>query len=65
MNFKAITITDIAKALNISASTVSKALSDSYEISAKTKQIVLTYAREHNYRPNPNAISLKFVPAYL
>jgi LacI family transcriptional regulator len=60
MNFKAITITDIAKALNISASTVSKALSDSYEISAKTKQIVLTYAREHNYRPNPNAISLKF-----
>ncbi|MDB5128868.1 MAG: LacI family transcriptional regulator [Mucilaginibacter sp.] len=46
MNFKAITITDIAKALNISASTVSKALSDSYEISAKTKQIVLTYARE-------------------
>jgi LacI family transcriptional regulator len=60
MNFKAITITDIAKALNISASTVSKALSDSYEISAKTKQTVLTFAREHNYRPNPNAISLKF-----
>jgi len=60
MNFKAITITDIAKALNISASTVSKALSDSYEISAKTKQIVLAYAHEHNYRPNPNAISLKF-----
>ena len=30
MNFKAITITDIAKALNISASTVSKALSEGF-----------------------------------
>ncbi|MDB4998959.1 MAG: hypothetical protein JWR76_36, partial [Mucilaginibacter sp.] len=36
MNFNAITISDIGRALNLSASTVSKALSDSYEISEKT-----------------------------
>ncbi|MBD1393222.1 LacI family DNA-binding transcriptional regulator [Mucilaginibacter glaciei] len=59
MNFNAITISDIAKALNLSASTVSKALSDSYEISAKTKKLVVDYARENNYRPNPIAQSLK------
>lgn len=59
MNYKAITMSDIAKALSISASTVSKALSNSYEISEKTKQLVLDYARENNYRPNLIAQSLK------
>ena len=33
-----VTIRDIAKALSVSVSTVSKALSDSYEISAATKK---------------------------
>ncbi|GAB2687929.1 LacI family DNA-binding transcriptional regulator [Mucilaginibacter koreensis] len=59
MNFEAITIKDIAKALKLSVSTVSKALRDSYEISAATKKRVTDYADAHNYRPNPIAQSLK------
>lgn len=59
MNFNAITIRDIAKELHLSVSTVSKALRDSYEISEKTKKLVLGYAQENNYRPNPMAQSLK------
>ena len=59
MNFNAITIRDIARELNLSVSTVSKALRDSYEISEKTKKLVTEYARLHNYRPNPIAQSLK------
>jgi LacI family transcriptional regulator len=59
MNFSSITIKDIATALNLSVSTVSKALRDSYEISKNTKKLVNEYALEHNYRPNPTAQSLK------
>jgi LacI family transcriptional regulator len=59
MKFEAITIKDIAKALGLSTSTVSRALRDSYEISPETKEKVLQYARETNYRPNPIALSLK------
>lgn len=59
MNFSTITIKDIATALNLSVSTVSKALRDSYEISEATKKVINDYAREHNYRPNPIAQSLK------
>lgn len=59
MNFDAITIRDIARELQLSVSTVSKALRDSYEISEKTKKLVLEYAKENNYRPNPMAQSLK------
>lgn len=54
-----ITIKDIAKALNISTSTVSRALRDSYEINTETKRLVLEYAERMNYRPNPIALSLK------
>ena len=59
MKFEAVTIKDIAKALNLSTSTVSRALRDSYEISAETKKIVIEYANKINYRPNPIALSLK------
>jgi LacI family transcriptional regulator len=59
MKFEAVTIKDIAKALGLSTSTVSRALRDSYEISPETKKIVLEYAKEINYRPNPIALSLK------
>jgi LacI family transcriptional regulator len=59
MKFEAITIKDIAKALNLSVSTVSKALRGSHEISEETKKNVLSYAREYNYKPNPIAQSLK------
>ncbi len=59
MAYENYTIKDIAKALNLSPSTVSRALRDSYEISAETKQIVLEYAEKINYRANPIARSLK------
>ncbi len=59
MKFEAVTIKDIAKALGISTSTVSRALRDSYEISPETKQLVLECAEKLNYRPNPIALSLK------
>ncbi len=59
MKFEAVTIKDIAKALGLSTSTVSRALRDSYEISPETKQMVLEYAKQINYRPNPIALSLK------
>jgi len=59
MRFEAATIKDIAKALGISTSTVSRALRDSYEISETTKQLVVDYARNVNYKPNPIALSLK------
>ena len=59
MRFEAVTIKDIAKALGLSTSTVSRALRDSYEISPETKKIVLEYAEKIHYQPNPIALSLK------
>src|ERR1700750_227675 len=59
MKYEAITIKDIAKALGLSTSTVSRALRGSYEISAETRKLVLEYAEKLNYRPNPIALSLK------
>ncbi|RZK58032.1 MAG: LacI family transcriptional regulator [Pedobacter sp.] len=57
--FEPVTIKDIAKALGLSTSTVSRALRDTHEISAATKKIVLEYAKEIGYQPNPIALSLK------
>jgi LacI family transcriptional regulator len=54
-----ITLRDISKALNISVSTVSRALTDSHEIGEETKKLVLAYAKAHNYIPNRMARSLK------
>lgn len=54
-----VTLKDIAKALNLSTSTVSRALRDSYEINPATKKTVVEYAEKVNYRPNPIALSLK------
>jgi LacI family transcriptional regulator len=59
MKFEALTIKDIAKALGLSTSTVSRALRDSYEISPETKKLVIEYAEKNNYHPNPIALSLK------
>ena len=59
MTFKAITIKDIARALDMSTSTVSRALRGSHEISDATKKRVQDYAKGVNYRPNPIAQSLK------
>lgn len=54
-----ITIKDIARALNLSTSTVSRALRNSYEINSETKKLVMEYAERMNYRPNPIALSLR------
>ncbi len=56
---KKATLKDIAKKFNVSVSTVSKALKDSDEISEATRDKIKTYAKEINYRPNLNALSLK------
>ncbi len=53
------TIKDIAKKLSISASTVSRALSDHPDISLSTKRLVKSAAKEMNYFPNSIAQSLK------
>ncbi len=52
-------IKDLAKQLNLSVATISKALKDSYEISPETKQKVLELAKKLNYTPNPYASSLR------
>lgn len=52
-------IKTLAKSLNISISTVSRALKDSYEISHKTKTRVKEMALKLNYYPNPYASSLR------
>lgn len=57
--YEPITIKDIAKALGLSTSTVSRALRGSHEISSETKKLVVEYAEQFNYRPNPIALSLK------
>ena len=54
-----ITLRDIAKALNLSVSTVSRALTDSYQIGETTKKKVLAYAKAHQYVPNRMARGLK------
>lgn len=56
---KNVNIKALARELNLSLSTVSKALRDSYEISAATKQRVLALAEKLNYTPNAYASSLR------
>lgn len=52
------TIVDIAKALNISKSTVSRALHEHSDINEQTRNDVLQMARKLDYRPNLLAKSL-------
>jgi LacI family repressor for deo operon, udp, cdd, tsx, nupC, and nupG len=59
MEQKLPTIKEIAKKLNVSVSTVSRALSDHPRIGLRTKQQVQQLAREMNYVPNPKAIYFK------
>jgi DNA-binding LacI/PurR family transcriptional regulator len=54
-----VTIKDIAKALDISASTVSRALKDHPDISRETKNAVNELAKKLHYKPNAVALSLK------
>src|SRR5688500_15575016 len=53
-----VTIKDIAKSVNTSVSTVSRALKDTYDVNQETKEKVLALATELNYKPNFNATGL-------
>ncbi|ETZ24675.1 LacI family DNA-binding transcriptional regulator [Pedobacter sp. V48] len=57
--YKPITLKDIAIALDLSPSTVSRALRDTYDISKKTKKLVNDYATLVNYQSNPMAAGLR------
>ena len=52
------TIKDIARALGISKSTVSRALADRFDVKPETKKAVLEMAEKMHYRPNPFAQNL-------
>ncbi|MBC7829509.1 MAG: LacI family DNA-binding transcriptional regulator [Chitinophagaceae bacterium] len=56
---ESVNIKKLANILNISISTVSKALRDSHDISKETKEKVIALASELNYQPNPHASSLR------
>lgn len=56
---KNISIYDIAKSLNVSASTVSRALQDHPRISLEVRKKVQKKAQEMNYKPNRMAVNLK------
>ncbi len=56
---KKTTIYDIAKRLNITAATVSRALNNNPKISETTRQLVLETAQEMNYEQNKIAQALK------
>ncbi|HLP36329.1 LacI family DNA-binding transcriptional regulator [Lacibacter sp.] len=49
----------LAKELNLSPSSVSRALRDSHEISSETKERVKALAAKWGYQPNPHASSLR------
>ena len=54
-----ITIHDIARELNVSASTVSRALQNHPRISQTTREAVRKLAEKYNYQPNVVALSLR------
>ncbi|MFL1895218.1 LacI family DNA-binding transcriptional regulator [Aquimarina sp. 2-A2] len=56
---KPVTLKQIAEHLNISVTTVSKALKDYPDVSKKTKSLVKEYASILNYRPNTFAVNLR------
>lgn len=58
MKKKPISLKDIATEFNVSISTVSRALKDSYEISPELRNRIQAFAKERNYRPSPFAMSL-------
>ncbi len=58
-NKSEVTIHDIAKKLNLAASTVSRALQDNPVISSGTRSLVKRIALEMGYRPNVQAANLR------
>ena len=58
MKNRSVTIKHIAAALNISISTVSRALHDAYDVSAETRKKVMELAERMDYQPNLYAVNL-------
>lgn len=56
---KPVTLKQIAEQLNVSVTTVSKALKDYPDISKKTKAMVKELAKTLNYKPNAFAVNLR------
>jgi len=56
---KPATIKDIARKLNISISTVSRAIRNASDVNSETKKAVLALSEELNYQPNRLALGLK------
>ena len=54
-----VTLKHLANELNVSISTVSKALKNSYEINEETIKKVKALAKKYNYKPNKIALNLK------
>jgi LacI family transcriptional regulator, repressor for deo operon, udp, cdd, tsx, nupC, and nupG len=65
MDNKQPTIKEIAKRLNVSVSTVSRALADHPRIGLRTKKRVQDLAKELNYEPNAQAIFFKQKKTYV
>ncbi|MEG1290746.1 MAG: LacI family DNA-binding transcriptional regulator [Lachnospiraceae bacterium] len=63
-NSKKITISDVAQALGVSTTTVSRAISGKGRIGNDTKERVQAYIKEHNYRPNVMARGLARLKTY-
>ncbi|MEA4979691.1 MAG: LacI family DNA-binding transcriptional regulator, partial [Petrimonas sp.] len=59
MDRRQITLKDIAKELDLSPSTVSRALRDHPAISKETKTLVQEYAVKNKYKPNTLALQLR------
>lgn len=55
---KHVTIKDVARILNVSVSTVSRAFNDKYDIRKETRDNILAKAKEMGYHPNPIAKKL-------
>ncbi len=53
-----VTIKDVAKALNVSISSVSRAFNDKYDIKKETRELILSKALAMGYHPNPIARKL-------
>lgn len=60
-----VTIKDVAKRLNVSISTVSRAFNDKYDIRKDTKDLILSVAKEMGYVPNLMAQHLTQNKSYL
>ena len=56
---KQATIKDIAKTLQVSTSTVSRALRNAPDVSTQTREAVQSLSEKLNYQPNKLALSLQ------